>query len=334
MTSHQAAVSEPARMPAPAAVQLALHDDPGRFLADLLPAQGPGAPDDGTLAVTRTFVCDPPFFGGGDIGRLAVCGTVNALAARGAEPRALTLGLTAEAGLPRDRLRQLADSVRHAAAEARVTVVDVHGRTVRAGDADQVYVTATAVGTAGRYRPPGPGAARPGDHIVVTGPLGDHEAHLLSLRAGLGYEHHIDGGCAPLSDLIALALATAGPGLRTVREPAEGGLATVLTEVATEARLTARIEEPDLPVRRITRLALDDLHRTPWSAASPGTLCLVVAPEVSPALLTALRGRPRARRAAVVGTLHREAEHRLVLRAGDGTTRPVRAGEAGAARVL
>jgi hydrogenase expression/formation protein HypE len=313
--------------------QVRLGDDPSPVLTELTHSAGTGARVGEPVAVTRTFVCDPPFFGGADIGRLTVCGAVNSLAAQGAEPRQVTLGLTVEAGLPGTRLRQLAASVRRTAAEAGVAVTGVHARVVRAGDADQLYVTATAVGAA-RHRPPDPADTAPGDRVVVSGPLGDHEAHLLSLRAGLGYEHHVSSRCAPLADLIDAAHSAAGGSVRAVREPAEGGLAAVLDAVAAAGCTSVEIEEASLPVRRVTRLALDELGLAPWAAASPGTLCVVVAPEAVPPLLAALRAHPRGRRAAVVGTVRRETEHRLLLRTPDGTARPLPTTATPAARVL
>lgn len=327
----------PTRPPAPAHIlterQVQLGDDPSLAFTELPRAAVTGAGGGEPVAVTRTFVCDPPFFGDADIGRLAVCGAVNSLAAQGAQPRQVTLGLTVEAGLPGSRLCRLADSVRKTAAEAGVAVTGVHGRVVRAGDADQLYVTATAVGAA-RHRPPGPADAAPGDRVVVSGPLGDHEAHLLSLRAGLGYEHHVSSGCAPLAGLIDAVHSAAGGRVRTVREPGEGGLAAVLDEVARAAGTSVEIGEASLPVRRVTRLALDDLGLAPWSAASPGALCLVVAPEAVPPVLAALRAHPRGRRAAVVATVRRETEHRLLLRTPDGTTHPLPTTATPAARVL
>ncbi|MEU7425631.1 AIR synthase-related protein [Streptomyces sp. NPDC040750] len=303
--------------------QVALGDDPGLlFTAPTHPTPGPaaaaaldGVPPDGggPVVVTRTFVCDPPFFGGADIARLAVCGAVNSLASQGAEPRLVTLGLTVEAGLSRRRLGELARSARDTAAEAGVVVAGVHGRVVRAGDADQVYVTATAVGTA-RRPPTGPAGSLPGDRVVVSGPLGDHEAHLLSLRAGSGHEHHVSSGCAPLADLVGAAFTAADGGVRAVTEVTEGGLAAVLDEVAVAAGVSVEIDEVALPVRRMTRLALDDLGVPAWAAASPGTLCLVVAPDAVPPVLAALRAHRRGRAAAVVGTVRREAETRLLTR--------------------
>lgn len=155
------------------------------------------APREPDLVVRAgTYVVDPPFFGNGDIGRVAVCGAVNDLAATGADPRHLALGIVLEAGLPLDLVHRLTESIRDAAAEAGVTVAAVDTQVVRAGEADRVYVTATAFG---ERRGPAlaPDLVRPGDRIVVTGPLGDHAAHLVSLRDGLGYEHHVPSDCAP-----------------------------------------------------------------------------------------------------------------------------------------
>lgn len=151
----------------------------------------------GQLALrTGVFVVDPPFFGNGDVGRAAVCGVVNELAATGAEPLRVALGVIVEAGLPVRLLRRLVRSIREAAREAGVAIAAVDTEVVRAGEADQVFVTATAFGL--HRRPaPRPTALRPGDRIVVTGPLGDHAAHLLTLRGAPGLEQYVDSDCAP-----------------------------------------------------------------------------------------------------------------------------------------
>lgn len=176
---------------------------------------GPGAAE-AFVVRSGTYVVDPPFFGNGDIGRVAVCGAVNELAATGAEARHLALGIVLEAGLPLDLVHRLTASVRGAAAEAGVTIAAVDTQVVRAGEADRVFVTATAFGV-----PSGPpmelGSVRPGDRIVVTGPLGSHAAHLVSLRDGLGYEHHVPSDCAPWETCCARCARTSATPVRWPR---------------------------------------------------------------------------------------------------------------------
>ncbi|WNI23545.1 AIR synthase-related protein [Streptomyces sp. ITFR-16] len=260
------------------------------------------APDPSLVVRTGTYVVDPPFFGDGDIGRLAVCGAVNDLAATGAEPRHLALGFVLEAGLPLDLVHRLTASVRAAADEAGVAVAAVDTKVVRAGEADRVFVTATAFGERG-----GPplelAAVRPGDSIVVTGPLGHHAAHLLSLRDGLGYEHHVPSDCAPLGCLLRTVRAD----IRHARPVADGGLAEVLRLSAGGRGLTLRVDEDALPVRYEARVALATRGLAPLDAACAGCLCLFVPPERTPRVLAALRGHRYGRHAAVVGQVTDDA---------------------------
>ncbi|MFD7263853.1 AIR synthase-related protein [Streptomyces sp. NPDC059874] len=253
-------------------------------------------PDPTVVVRAGTYVVDPPFFGNGDIGRVAVCGAVNELAATGAEPRHIALGIVLEAGLPLDLVHRLTASVRAAAAEAGVTIAAVDTQVVRAGEADRVFVTATAFGVRG-----GPpldlASVRPGDRIVVTGPLGSHAAHLVSLRDGLGYEHHVPSDCAPLGGL----LHTVGAGIHHARTVVAGGLAEVLRQCAAGRGLTLRVEESALPVRYEARVALAARGLAPLDAACAGCLCLFVPPERLQSVLTALRAHPYGRHAAAVG---------------------------------
>ncbi|WP_426403202.1 AIR synthase-related protein [Streptomyces sp. R-07] len=308
--------------------QTGFDDDPALLvtdvLGDLVRPVSFAPVGTGPVVVTGTYVSDPPFFGGGDVGRLAVSGVVNSLATDGAEPQTVALALTVEAGLPRLLLRRLAESVRDTTREAGVTVAAVHGRVVRAGEADQVYVTATAIGSPPASPADGarPGM-QPGDSVLVSGPLGDHEAHLLSLRAGLGFEHHVTSGCAPLAGLLGTVRSNGyGGAVRAAAEINEGGLAAVLRSFVARDRAGVRLDERALPVRAETRVALESLGVAPWDAASPGSLCLVVAPDAAPGVLAALRSHPYGRSAALVGRVGARAERLLVpveLAAADGT---------------
>ncbi|MEV7524245.1 AIR synthase-related protein [Streptomyces sp. NPDC091371] len=254
------------------------------------------APDPAVVVRAGTYVVDPPFFGNGDIGRVAVCGAVNELAATGAEPRHIALGIVLEAGLPLDLVRRLTESVSAAAAEAGVAIAAVDTQVVRAGEADRVFVTATAFGVLDAT-PLGLDAVRPGDRILVTGPLGSHAAHLVSLRDGLGYEHHVPSDCAPLGGLLSTVRAD----VHHARTVVAGGLAEVLRQCAAGRGLTLRVEEAALPVRYEARVALAARGLAPLDAACAGCLCLFVPPDRTDPVLTALRAHPYGRRAAVVG---------------------------------
>ncbi|MFD9102044.1 MULTISPECIES: AIR synthase-related protein [Streptomyces] len=281
-------------------------------------------PDRGVVVRTGTYVVDPPFFGNGDIGRVAVCGAVNELAVTGAEPRHIALGIVLEAGLPLELVHRLTASVRSAAAEAGVAIAAVDTQVVRAGEADRVFVTTTAFGvTAG-----GPSlelhSVRPGDRIVVTGPLGSHAAHLVSLRDGLGYEHHVPSDCAPLGGLLRTVVSD----IRHARTVVAGGLAEVLRRSAAGRGLTLRVDESALPVRHAARVALGARGLAPLDAACAGCLCLFVPPGRTGRVLAALHAHPHGRRAAVVGEVTADPMGDVEFLSPDGRlrTRTVPAG--------
>ncbi|MER7764664.1 AIR synthase-related protein [Streptomyces sp. NPDC097619] len=272
---------------------------------------------------TGAFVVDPPFYGDGDIGQVAVCGTVNELAAAGAEPVALTLSVIAEAGLPLARLRRMAGSVRDSARAAGVVVTAVDVRVVRAGEADQLYVQVTGVGV---FRDGSPVAApvRAGDRVLLSAPLGGYGAHLLSVRGLLGYESIIGGGCAPLGGLLAeVRRAVPAGAVRVVRPVAGEGLAPVLDSLAGAAGLGLRVEELALPVQYEVRMALDTLGVAPWHASSANCACLVVAPEHADAVLAALRAHPQGADAAEVGEVSAGSGAGVLLVRADGRAVPL-----------
>lgn len=265
---------------------------------------------------TGVFVVDPPFFGNGDIGRLAVCGVVNDLVATGAAARQVSVDVIVEAGLPVRLLNRLTRSVREAAREAAVDVAAVDTKVVRAGEADQVFVAATAFGVA-PARAPRVVAVRPGDRVVVTAPLGDHAAHILAARGAPGFEHYVPSDCAPLGGLAAAVL----PLVRYARPVAGGGLAAVLRGCAAERGLTVRVREAALPVRHETRVALGLQGLDPWDAACAGSLCLFVPREAVAPVLERLRSHPRGRGAAVVGEVTGGAPGVVQLVGADGASR-------------
>ncbi|MFD9304943.1 AIR synthase related protein [Streptomyces sp. NPDC060048] len=303
-----------------------------RVLGDVradCPPLGAGSP----MLHTGAFVVDPPFYGDGDIGQVAVCGTVNEIAAAGAEPVALTLSVIAEAGLPLARLSRMAASVRDCAREAGVVVSAVDVRAVRAGEADQLYVQTTGIGVfpGGALRR---SAARAGDRIVLSAPLGGYGAHLLSVRGLLGYESIISGACAPLASLLALVRGRVPwDAVRAVRPVAGEGLAPVLRALAQEAALDLRVEELALPVRYEVRMALDTLGVDPWHAAGASCLCLLVAAEYADDVLAALRAHPQGADAADVGVVLAGTGAGVRLLRADGSAVPLAPEQAPPARL-
>jgi hydrogenase expression/formation protein HypE len=256
----------------------------------------------GRLAVTTdSFVLDPPFFGNGDIGKVAVCGTVNDLAVVGAEPLYLTLAMILETGLPIAKLRRALDSIRDTALEAGVRIVAGDTKVVGKGEADQIFLNTTGVGVF-RRAPKRMSGVRPGDRVIVTGALGNHTIHLLSVREGLGFEQRVLSDCAPLNGMIA-ALESAVPegAVRSMRDVTRGGLAAVLHEYAAALGTVIRVHEQALPVDHETRMAADMLGINPIHAANEGCLALFVKPDAVDRVLGELHEHHYGRRAVVVG---------------------------------
>jgi hydrogenase expression/formation protein HypE len=256
----------------------------------------------GQIAVTTdSFVVDPPFFANGDIGKIAVCGTVNDLAVVGARPLYLTLAMILEAGLPMASLRRVTESIRDTAIEAGVKIVAGDTKVVGKGEADQIFLNTTGVGTFQRA-PMRMTDVRPGDRLIVSGPIGNHTIHLLSMREGLGFERNVLSDCAPLNGMIA-ALEQAVPteAVRSMRDLTRGGLAAVLHEYAATLKCTIRVNQQALPINHETRMAADMLGIDPIHTANEGCLALFVAPDAVGRILGELHAHKYGRRAVVVG---------------------------------
>lgn len=272
----------------------------------LLDAQGDSAllpRVDGRLAFTTDgFVVKPIFFPGGDIGGIAVNGTVNDLAVAGALPRWLSASFVIEEGFAVADLRCVAASMAEAADRAGVAIVTGDTKVVERGHGDGVYVTTAGIGRLRDDAPEGARAVRPGDAILVSGPIADHGATIAALRSGLDPEEGIASDCGPVIDLVD-SLYAAGVRPRFLRDPTRGGLATVLSELAKEAGVVAVIREVDVPVRPGVRGVCDILGLDPLYLACEGRLVAVVAPDLADAALAALRSRPEGALAAIVGEI-------------------------------
>ncbi|MEU8927044.1 AIR synthase-related protein [Kitasatospora sp. NPDC048545] len=299
----------------------------GAYVAELLgdtwAPEPADLPRDGSrLAVTSSScTIDPPFFGDGDIGRVAACRAINDLAAAGAEPAWLTLGLTIEAGLPGSLLRRAVESARDAAREAGVRIVDVEARVVRAGEANRLFVHTTGFGV--RLGPAQRMSdARPGDLVLLTSRLGGYAVHLLSVRQDLGLENVVPSGCAPLAELLASARAAAPPGaVRFVHRLARGGLAGALQAQASASRLTVRVVEAWIPVQHEIGAAAELLGLDPLYATDEGCLCLCVAADAAEDVLAALRSNRYGRYAQVVGEVTGIGSPAVVVAGADGQVR-------------
>jgi hydrogenase expression/formation protein HypE len=257
---------------------------------------------DGTrLAFTTdSYVITPLFFAGGDIGELAVNGTINDLAVSGARPIALSLAFILEEGLPLGDLRRVIASARAAAARAGVPVVTGDTKVVNRGSADKLFINTSGIGLTPRDRQLGSAEVRAGDAVVVSGTLGDHGVAILAARHGLELDGELRSDTAPLHELAAIALAAA-PHLHAMRDPTRGGLAATLVEIATRQKLGIELDEQALPIGDGVRGACEILGLDPLLVANEGKLAAFVPADEADALVAALRAHPLGRRAARVG---------------------------------
>ena len=256
----------------------------------------------GRLAIsTDAFVVTPLFFPGGDIGSLAVHGTVNDLAMCGARPVALSAAFVLEEGFPIDDLARVAASMRAAAAAVGVPVVTGDTKVVDRGRGDGVYVVTTGVGVVREGVRVDPRRAAPGDRVLVSGDLGVHGVVVLSVREGLRFETDLVSDSAPLHDLVAGVLDAAGDRVHVLRDPTRGGLASALVEIAESAGVAVALDERALPVPEPVRGACEILGLDPLAVANEGKCVAVVAPGAADSVLAAMRAHPLGRRAAIVG---------------------------------
>lgn len=274
----------------------------------------------GRMAVTTDcFVVQPAFFGNGDIGKIAVCGTVNDIAVSGAAPRYLTLGLILEAGLPMADLRRAIRSVRAAAEEAGVLIVAGDTKVVGKGAADRIFINTTGVGEF-RRRPLRMADVRPGDRIILSGQIGNHAIHLLSIREGLGFEQRVKSDCAPLNGMIdGLLDAVPDGAVRSIRDVTRGGLCAVMHEYARATGSRMELRRADLPVLWETTMCADMLGLDVIHLANEGCVALFVGPEHVDAVLGALKGHRYGQDAALIGRVGQLGTEGFTLEQRDGS---------------
>ncbi len=250
---------------------------------------------------TDGYVIWPLFFPGGDIGSLAVHGTINDLAMAGARPLHLAASYILEEGFPLADLQRIALSMGRAASEAGVAIVTGDTKVVERGKADGVFITTTGLGLVPAGVDLSGDRARPGDRVILSGAIGDHGVAVMSKRSSLGFETEIVSDSAALHGLVADMVAAAGPSLRLLRDPTRGGLATTLNEIAQQSRCGFLIEESSISVRPEVAAACELLGLDPLYVANEGKLVAVVEAEATAALLTVMRAHPLGREASVIG---------------------------------
>jgi len=263
---------------------------------------------EGEIAFTTDgYVVTPPFFPGGDIGRLAVCGTVNDLAVCGARAVAISCGLILEEGLPLETLERALSAMQEAAAEAVVTVACGDTKVVERGKGDGIFITTAGIGVTVDGWRPSPSVIRPGDRILLTGTMGDHHVAVLVARQGLSLSAPVLSDVAPLAGLLLPVLERFGGGVRFLRDPTRGGVGVTLNEMAATASARIVLDEARLPVREAVRGVCEILGFDPLYLANEGKAVLIVDGALAGDVLAALRAHPYGREAAVIGEVEEGA---------------------------
>jgi hydrogenase expression/formation protein HypE len=275
------------------------------------------------LAVsTDSHIVKPLFFPGGDIGRLAVCGTVNDVAMSGATPLYFTAGFILEEGLQVEILQRILASMQEASREAGVLFVAGDTKVVERGKCDGLFINTTGVGIIPQGRHISGSLAQPGDAVLVSGSLGDHGIAVLAARGELGFETNVISDVAPLNSLIAGLLAAA-PHVHVLRDPTRGGLATTLNEIAVQSGVCIELDEEKIPVKPPVLAACELLGFDPLYIANEGKLIVIVPSEEKDAALAALRDHPYGSEAVHIGQVTSTPQNRVLLHTLIGGTRIV-----------
>lgn len=269
-------------------------------LAELADSAKLNLPSGRICFTTDSYVVKPLFFNGGDIGKLAVCGTVNDLAVAGSRPLALSLSLIIEEGLEFELLEKILTSIAQAASQNKVSIVTGDTKTVEAGAAEKIFINTAGIGV----RLPGVelGCDRitPGDKIIINGTIGDHGMTIISQREGIKFESQLQSDCAGLADLTCRLLENTN-GIKFMRDPTRGGLAATLNEVSRTSGLSIEIREADIPVNPTVQAAADMLGFDVLEIANEGKFVVIVSPESADDCLNICRNHPLGPDAAIIG---------------------------------
>jgi hydrogenase expression/formation protein HypE len=271
---------------------------------------------------TDAHVVAPLFFPGGDIGRLAVCGTVNDVAMLGAKPLYLTAGFILEEGLNMETLQRVVESMRLAAEEAGVEVVAGDTKVVQRGKADGLYITTAGVGLMREGVEVGGANARVGDAVLLSGPIGDHGIAILGARGELGFHTSIRSDVAPLNHLVEAMLEVC-PNIHVLRDPTRGGLATTLNEIASQSNVGILLDEKTLPIRPEVGAACEMLGFDPLYIANEGKVVCILPKEEAERVLAVMRTTRYGEEAVLIGEVTAEPKGRVLLRTTIGSTRVV-----------
>lgn len=275
----------------------------------------------GRIALTTdSYVVSPLFFPGGDIGKLAVCGTVNDLSMSGARPLYLTAGFILEEGLLLNDLKKIVASMAETAKQAGIRIVAGDTKVVERGKCDGLFINTAGVGVLEDGLELSAEKVRPGDSVIVSGPLGTHGIAVMAKRNQLSFDPPVESDTAPLNGLVACMLE-ASSGIRIMRDPTRGGLATTLKEIADDASCRICLQEDQVPILPGVRGACELLGLDPLYAANEGVLVALVAPNEAQDLLNVMKDHPLARAASIIGDVRAETDGRVLLETRAGGTR-------------
>ncbi len=269
---------------------------------------------------TDSYVVSPPFFPGGDIGKLAVAGTVNDLAVVGATPLFLTLGLVLEEGFPIADLEAIIRSIDRTAREAGVTVVAGDTKVVEKGKGDKIFINTSGAGTVLPGISLSTSKIRNGDVILVSGPIGDHGTAVMMVRGGFDFQSELISDCAPLNSLIRKILSP-GSGIRFMRDPTRGGVAAALNEIAESTGFGVTLHESEIPVRDSVKSICEILGLDPLYVANEGKIIVIVDRKRAEKVLGRMKRHPLGREAKIIGEISKEPAKRVILKTRYGTSR-------------
>ncbi len=277
----------------------------------------------GRLAFTTdSYVVNPLFFPGGDIGKLAVYGTVNDLAMVGAIPLYLSISLIIEEGFPLEELKIIINSIKDAAEKAKVKIITGDTKVVNQGSADKLFINSSGLGVIPIEVNISGSNAKPGDKVILSGTIGDHSIAIITQREGLKFSLPIESDCAPLHELVAEMLEVSRQ-IHCLRDPTRGGLATALNELAKQSNVGIWIEEDKIPIADPVRAACELLGFDPLYLANEGKLIAIVAPEDAERVLDKMKQNQYGTQATIIGTVTEAPKGKVVMKTKLGASRIV-----------
>ncbi len=270
---------------------------------------------------TDSYVVDPIFFPGGNIGELAINGTINDLAMRGATPIALSLGLIIEEGFSLEKLERIIESIGESSSKAGVDVVTGDTKVVPQGKADGIFINTSGIGIVEHHCNIAGNLAKPGDAVIISGTLADHGITIMSSQAGIGIEGNIQSDTQPLHHLVAKILTTAPEAVHVMRDPTRGGLATSLCEIAASSKVAIHLEQDRLPIRPAVNVACELIGLDPLYLANEGKFLVICKAESAEKIVDTMRQTEAGKDATIIGRVQENSKHRVTLTTTIGGTR-------------